>query len=274
MRKSGVARSALAALLFAAARCSEPQPPPVCDGAQPLALATYARGEPPTQDEVEQLVARLIDVAGGAERLRNLRYKRVEDLYLVQTGDLQSNRLVATTWMRPDESVRTLLQYSSGEDEERVMLRREEWLRPKHGSLALATGATQQHVEWDWEVARLPVNLLEAQELRPLRLEEVAGKTLIGLAVKLPGLNPPFEAWIDPAGPLLVEVRAILPVTGDLSFRTQVDHRQRFGDYRRIDGLLLPHRRETWVEGRRIGLGETSSWELDLEIPDSLLLQN
>jgi hypothetical protein len=262
----------LSALLLAAARCSDPPPPPLCDGARPLALATYARGEPPTQDEVEQLVLRLVEVAGGVERLRNLRSKHVEDLYLVQTGDLQGNRMVATTWTRPDESVRTLLRYASGEDEERVMLRREEWLRPKHGTMALATGATQQHVEWDWEVARLPVNLLEAEELRPLRLEVVEGKTLIGLSVKLPGLNPPFEAWIDPAGPLLVEIRAILPITADLSFRTQADHRQRFGDWRRIDGILLAHRRETWVDGHRIGLGETSSWELDLEIPDSLLL--
>jgi len=268
MRKSAVA---LLAGLLAAARCSDPPPPPICDGARPLLLATYARGEPPTQDEVEQLVERLVEVAGGAERLRNLRSKRVEDLYLVQTGDLQGNRMVSTIWTRPDESVRTLLRYASGEDEERLMLRREEWLRPKHGTMGLATGATQQHVEWDWEVARLPVNLLEAQELRPLRLEEVDGRKLIGLAVKLPGLNPPFEAWIDPAGPLQVEIRAIQPITADLSFRSQADHRQRFGDYRRIDGLLLPHRRETWVDGHRIGLGETTSWELDLEIPDSLL---
>jgi hypothetical protein len=153
-----------------------------------------------------------------------------------------------------------------------VMLRREEWVRPLYGTLVLATGGTQQHVEWDWEVVRLPVNLLDAEELRPLAPETVDGRRLVGLAVKLPGLNPPFEAWIDPAGPLLVEVRAKLPITADLSFRTMADHRQRFSDHRRVGGLLLPHRREIWVDGHRITLAEAHRYELDVEIPDSLLL--
>ncbi len=266
-----IVRGLALAFLVAVGACGD-APPPLVDGARPIEFESVARGEPPSPQEVEELVTRLVEVAGGSVRLGKLRWKRVEDLYLAVTGDILGNQVRATTWVRPDQSVRTLLEYRSGESEQRIMFRREEYLQPRLAQLALATGATQQHVEWDWELVRLPVNLLEAERLTalPVRIEE--GRTLIGLSVQLPDLNPPFEAWIDPRGPLLVEVRAILPITADLSTRTQAHHWQRLSDWRRVDGVLLPYRRDLFVEGRRIGLGEVVSFEVGLEIPDTVIL--
>ncbi|MSR47608.1 MAG: hypothetical protein EXS13_11195 [Planctomycetes bacterium] len=263
-----LALAAAFAAALASPGCSDP-PPPLFDGARPFAMSELASGGTPPLAEVERLLERLVEVYGGSPRLARLRLKRVEDLYLARTGNPLGNELVATTWVRPDETVRTLLAYSSGETEERAMLRGERWLRPRFGSLIQASGASQQHVEWDWEVARLPGNLLEAEELRPLVSERVADRVLIGVAVKLPGLNPSFEAWIDPEGPLLAEVRTRLPITADLSMKTSASHRQVFSEHRRVDGVLLPHRREIWVEGERIGLGEVREFLVDVEIPDA-----
>lgn len=267
-------RSLLQLLLVGAlANCSDaPPPPPIFEGAAPLRIASVERGELPTPQEIEQLIARLVEVAGGAERWRTLRFKRVEDLYLLRTGSQLGNQVIATTWMRPDQTVRVELEYRGGERELRVMLNREEFVHPQLGSLQYATGGTQQHVEWDWEVVQLPYNLLAAEELRPLPYEGSGADRRIGLAVKLPGLSPPFEAWIDPAGPVVVEVRTELPVTADLSFKTMARHRQLFSDWRRVDGVLLAHRREIHADDRRIGLAETRSYDLAAEIPDSVIL--
>lgn len=246
--------------------------PPLCDGARPLRIERAERGEAPSQQEVEALIERMVDVAGGATRLRKLSFKRVEDLYLARTANPLGTGMIATTWCRPDETVRTLLSYVGGESEERLMKRAARTVRPRLGQMVAATGAAAQHVEWDWEVARLPGNLLDAEALEPLPPERVDGRLLIGVAVRLVDLNPPFEAWIDPEGPLLVEVRTDLPITADLSFRTSARHVQRFSDWRRVDGVLFPWRREIFVEGARIGLGEARSVELDREISDDDLL--
>ncbi len=261
-----------AALLGSVSSCGDSPAPSKWDGARPMSFASLERGEALSLVEVESLVARLVEVAGGVARWRSRHYRRIEDLYLLRTGSQLGNQVLATTWVRPDESVRVQLDYRGGDREVRVMLRREEYVHPQLGSLALATGGTQQHVEWDWELARLPVNLLEAEELRPLRPEGTGSERRIGIAVKLRGLNPPFEVWIDPSGPVIEEVRTKLPVTADLSFKTLADHAQRFSDWRRVDGVLLPFKREIFADGRRIGLAECRGYDFDVEVTDAILL--
>jgi hypothetical protein len=263
---------ALAAGLIAALCTScgdEVEAAPVCDGARPFAMPGFVEGETPNRSDVELLIERMVEVYGGAARLERLSWRRVEDLYLARTGNPLGNELLATLWTRPDQSVRTLLQYSSGENEERVLKRGEPWVRPRFGSLVRATGASIQHVTWDWEVARLPANLLQAEALTPLPCERSDARLLVGVGVELPALKPPFQVWIDPAGPLLVETRVVLPITADLSMRTSATQRQRFADWRRVDGVLFPHRRETFVDGDRIGLGAARSFAVDLEITDA-----
>lgn len=273
--RSAAARAAGIALLLVVGALvppgcgGDPSSAPVCDGARPFAIPGLAAGSTPTLTEVEQLIERLVEVYGGADRLSRLAFRRIEDLYLVRTGNPLGNELIGTLWTRPDQSVRTLLQYSSGETEERVLKRGEPWVRPRFGSLVRATGASVQHVTWDWEVARLPAILLEAEALRPLAAEVVDERLLVGVAVELPQLKPPFEVWIDPAGPLLIETRVVLPITADLAMRTSAHQRQRFGDWRRVDGLLFPHRRETIVDGERIGLGEARSFTVDGQVTDA-----
>jgi len=261
-----------AALAFATAGCGDAATGPF-EGARPIVLESVRQGCAPTPDEIERLVAAVLDVAGGAERLERLRWRRVEDLYLSHTATLFSNQVVCTTLVRHDRSIRVQLDYREGFNELRVLFRGEEYLRPRResaaaGALELATGATQQYVEWDWEIARLPVILLEAASLAPLppRIEE--GRALVGMKVDVPDFHPKFEAWIDPAGPMVVEVRATLPITADLTARAEADLCVRFSSFRRVKGVLFPFRRDLFVDGRRFGLADARSIEIDVELRD------
>jgi len=243
------------------------------DGARPLTLESVKQGKAPTPKELEQIVAAVVDVAGGAERLRRLRWRRVDDLYLAHPADPLGNNVLCTIALRPDESVTTRLEYRSGFVERRVRFRGEEYFQPRDGTLTLLTGAAQQYVEWDWEVARLPVLLTEAAALEPLAPRVVDGRTLVGMKVDVADLNPKFEAWVDLSGPMIVEVRAVLPIAGGFSTKTDVIQLQRFSDFRRVGGVLFPFRRHLEVDGERFGLAETRTVELDVDLKDEEFLQ-
>ena len=95
MSARALLRTALLATLTVAGGCDGTQaPPPLFEGARPIALDSAQQGKPLTSQEVERLVAALLEVAGGpggAERLRKLRWRRVEELY-------HAVRTVLTEW--------------------------------------------------------------------------------------------------------------------------------------------------------------------------------
>ena len=271
------AATAAVVLVPFASNCNDPPPPPVFEGARPWSAASFREGETPATRAVEQLVDAAIEVAGGASRLHALSWKRVEDVYLSHTSALNSNRAKCTTLVRPDQSIRVHLQYPEGQDELRVMFRGEEYLRPLRDvaqsnaqvELRLATGATQQFVVWDWEIARLPAIVAEAAGLTPLPTRVEDGRTLVGMRVDVAEMNPKFEAWIDLAGPMVVEVRAELPLTSDLSPGGMASQRTRFSDFRRVKDVLFPFRKEVWVEDVRAVLAEAHTIEVDVEPADA-----
>jgi hypothetical protein len=276
------ARALAVATLLAGACADEPPPPPLFEGARPLALASVRENRAPTQPELEELVEAVIEVAGGAKRLDTLSWKRVEDLYLSHTGMLLDHRIRCTTLVRHDRTCKVQLDYAEGFVECRVMLRAEEFLLPRRNPLdeqdggtlrpQLATGGSQQHVEWDWQVLRLPYLLAEAASLKPLPPRVVEGRTLVGMVVDVPEFNPKFEAWIDPAGPVIAEVRATLPITADLNVRSEAVQTQRFSEWKRVHGVLFPFRRDLLIDGDRFGLGEARSIEVDVELADAEFL--
>ncbi len=235
------------------------------DGARPLELACVKEGRAPTRAELETVVRALVDVAGGEAALKKRTYQRVEDLYLQRSGDLEGNHVRVTTWVRPDATMRTLLEYRSGESEQRLLRRGEAWIAARGQPLARALGPNQQYVEWDWELARLPVWLLEASSLAPLPPAASVDpatkreRKLVGMHVVVEGWNPAFDCWVDPAGPMVVALEATLPMTGDLVARTLATQRVEFSDFRRVDGLLTPFRRDLFLGGKRFALADTRS---------------
>jgi hypothetical protein len=268
-RRSSLAAAFVVVLAAACSRHGARDAAPF-EGARPVELASAAVGREPSRADLERLVAALVDVAGGAARLSKLNYSRREDLYLKETGDPQSKHVVATTSSRADQTVKTVLEYASGEGEQRVMLRRDCRLLPRMAKRSVAAaGARQQHVEWDWEVARLPQLLLEAESLTPLPTRVDEGHTLVGMRVAVTGVHPEFEAWVDLAGPMIVELRAELPITSDLVLRGKAEQVQRLSDYRRVKGLLFPFRRDVSVDGQRFLLAEAREVTLDVDLPDS-----
>jgi hypothetical protein len=255
------------------AGCGEVPPPPPFEGARPVVLDSIRNKRTPTSQEIEELVDALIDVAGGAERLERLSWRRIEDLYLARTGNLLGNQVACTTLVRPDSSVRTQLDYLGGESEARIRLRGQEYHVPRVSGQPAprpikTVGAARLYAGWDWISARLPVLVSEASSLAPLPPREEDGRTLVGVRVDVADLEPKFEAWIDPSGPMIVEARAELPVTGDLTPRAKAVHSVRFSDFRRVQGILFPFRRDLYVDGTRFGLAETHTLKLDVELRD------
>jgi hypothetical protein len=239
------------------------------DGARPFALASAADGRAPTPQEFEQLVAAAIEVAGGKERLRKLSWRRVEDLYLSHAADPMGNHVLTTTTTRADVSLKLRHEYKSGDVEEMVIFQGEELFRPKQGQLGLATGVTQQYVEWQWEVSRLPELLNRAASLEPLPPRVVEGCTLVGARVEIADMNPKFEVWIDLAGPMVVEASADIPIVGAYTARSRAIQTQRFSEFRRVDGVLFPFRRDLLIDGVRFGLAETRLVEVDVRFEDA-----
>jgi len=88
------------------------------EGARPLDLACVKEGRAPTRPELETIVRAVVDAAGGEAALRKRTFRRLEDLYLQRSGDPESHHVRVTTWMRPDQTIRTLLEYKSGESEQ------------------------------------------------------------------------------------------------------------------------------------------------------------
>jgi hypothetical protein len=264
---------------FVIPACHDHRSPPAFDGARPFELKESKAGATPSQEEIERLVKAMIDVAGGAARLQHLSWRRIEDLYLSHPGNLLGNNVLCTTLVRPDESVLVRLEYTDGTEERRARLKGEEWLLARTMSarpngqepekMRLATGGTQQYVEWDWEVARLPYLLTEAASLTPLPIRVEEGRTLVGVKVDVADVNPKFEAWIDVAGPMVVEVIAETPVTADLTTRGHAVQTQRFADFRRVKGVLFSFRRDLMVDERRFGLAEARSIETDVDLKDT-----
>jgi hypothetical protein len=261
----GIAASTLPLAFAAALGCSRDPARAATpfEGARPLDLACVKEQRAPTREELETLVRALVDVAGGRAALEKRTYRRVEDLYLQRSGDLEGNHVRVTTWVRPDQTMRTLLEYKAGETEQRLMRRGEMWIAARGQPIARALGANQQYVEWDWEIARLPVWLLEASSLAPLPPSTGVDpatkreRALVGMHVVVEGWNPAFDCFVDPSGPMVVALEAILPVTGDLAYHTETKQRVEFSDFRRVDGQLYPFRRDLYLHGSRFALADT-----------------
>ena len=236
-------------------------------------MAGAVAGALPALADLEKLADAVVETAGGAERLGQLGWERVEDSFFSHPADALGNQAKVTTSLRRDGSLKVFFEYPSGDSEQRVMLHREEFLQPRmSSSLAIATGGRQQYVEWDWESSRLPVILLEAERLEPLPTRVEEGRTLVGMKVTIPEMNPPFEVWIDLAGPVIAELSTDLPLLGDLSPNGWAKHQQFWSDYRFVDGVLFPFRRDTWVEGRRSVLAETRSLRIGAQFEDSFFV--
>jgi hypothetical protein len=244
-------------------------------GAKPLELACLRERRTPTRAELETVVRALIDVAGGDDRLS---FRRVEDLYLRRSGDPLGNALKVTTWVRPDRTMRTLLEYASGESEERVLFKGDEFVSSRGLPLANAIGASKQYVEWDWEVAQLPRWLALAAGLDPLPPKTEVDETtkrervLIGMHVEVDGWNPTFDCWVDPTGPMIVAVEAELPLTGDLVAGSTRRQRMEFSDFRRVDGRLFAFRRDLHLGDARFGLAEAREIETGQNFGDEVFL--
>ena len=246
------------------------------EGARPLDLACVKEGRAPTRPELETIVRAVVDAAGGETTLRKRAFRRLEDLYLQRSGDPESHHVRVTTWVRPDQTMRTLLEYKSGESEQRLMRRGEMYLAARGQPLSRALGANQQYVEWDWQLAQLPVWLLEASSLAPLPPSTGVDpatkreRKLVGMHVVVEGWNPAFDCWVDPAGPMVVVLEATLPMTGDLVAHTETRQRVEYSDFRRVDGLLYAFRRDLSIDGKRFALADTREVVPAPSLPDEL----
>ena len=246
------------------------------EGARPLDLACVKEGRAPTRPELETIVRAVVDAAGGEAALRKRTFRRLEDLYLQRSGDPESHHVRVTTWMRSDQTIRTLLEYKSGESEQRLMRRGEMHLAARGQPLSRALGANQQYVEWDWQLAQLPVWLLEASSLAPLPPSTGVDpatkreRKLVGMHVVVEGWNPAFDCWVDPAGPMVVVLEATLPMTGDLVAHTETRQRVEYSDFRRVDGLLYAFRRDLSIDGKRFALADTREVVPAPSLPDEL----
>lgn len=259
---------ALAAAAPISCRRDDASSPPFA-GAQPFELACVKEHRDPTRAELEPLVRATVEVAGGEAALRRVATRRREDLWLQRSGDPDSNHLLVTTSLRAaDHSLRTLLEYHSGQTAQRLFWKGEEYLSSQGQPLAVAIAGNKQYVEWDLELALLPVWLVDASSLTPLPSRVIDGRVAVGMHVEVEGWNPPFDCWIDPSGPMIVVVEAVLPITGDLAIRTSAPQRTRFSDWRRVDGLLFPFRRDLELDGKRFALGETRSLETGVAFTD------
>ncbi|HET6163669.1 MAG TPA: hypothetical protein VFG37_08375 [Planctomycetota bacterium] len=246
------------------------------EGARPLDLACVKEGRAPTRPELETIVRAVVDAAGGEAALRKRTFRRLEDLYLQLSGDPESHHVRVTTWVRPDQTMRTLLEYKSGESEQRLLRRGEMYLSARGQPLSLALGANQQYVEWDWQLSQLPVWLLEASSLAPLPPSTGVDpatkreRKRVGMHVVVEGWSPAFDCWVDPAGPMVVVLEAILPMTGDLVAHTETRQRVEYSDFRRVDGLLYPFRRDISIGGKRFALADTREVVPAPALPDEL----
>jgi hypothetical protein len=264
----------LIAAALAGSSCSrDPSAPAVpaanvpFEGAKPLELACVKERRPATRAELEQLVRALVEVAGGESALRRVTFRKVEDLYLRRSGDPDSNHVLVTTTVRgADLSLRTLLEYHSGQVEQRVFWNKQEYICARGQQLAVAMGGNKQYVEWDFEVARMPLWLADASALTPLPLRVLDGRVLVGMHAEVEGWNPAFDCYVDPAGPMVVTLEAVLPITGDLVIRTSATQRVLFSDFRRVNGLLFPFRRDLELDGKRFALAEVRTLETGLEL--------
>lgn len=273
MIASAVVRRVVPALLLlatAAAACSgDPAAKPPFEGAKPIELACVKERREPTRAELEPLVRALVEVYGGDAALRRLASRRIEDLYLQKSGDPQSNHVLVTTSLRTaDRSLRTLLVFHSGQSQERLFWKEQEYICSLGQPLAVATGGNKQYVEWDLELALLPFWLADASSLTPIPSRVIDGRVAVGIHVEVEGWNPQFDCWIDPSGPMIVTVEATLPITGDLAIRTSAPQRIRYSDFRRVDGLLFAFRRDVELDGKRFALAETRSIETGVNFTD------
>lgn len=248
------------------------------EGARPLDLACVKEGRAPTRPELETIVRAVVDAAGGEAALRKRTFRRLEDLYLQLSGDPESHHVRVTTWVRPDQTMRTLLEYKSGESEQRLMQRGVMYLAARGQPLSRALNANQQYVEWDWQTSQLPVWLLDASSLAPLPPSTGVDpatkreRKLVGMHVVVEGWNPAFDCWVDPAGPMIVVLEATLPMTGDLVAKTETRQRIEYSDFRRVDGLLHPFRRDVSLGGKRFALADTREVVPADSLPDELFV--
>jgi hypothetical protein len=65
---------------------------------------------------------------------------------------------------------------------------------------------------------------------------------------------------------MVVTLEAVLPITGDLVIRTSATQRVLFSDFRRVNGLLFPFRRDLELDGKRFALAEVRTLETGLEL--------
>ena len=237
---------ALVAIALAVGSCGKSAPLPF-DGGRSVRLPSLRAGEPLSAEEQSELIDALLEVYGGADRLPGLGFFRRDDVFLAGGGSIMTNWHVRETWYRPGR-VRVNNDYRDGL-EQRVLYEETTYLATQGApELKEAVGDRYQNVLLDYFQHSVPGRLREpgvqVTSLAPQRFE---GRDLAVLNVDF-GSKPLLELWVDPVGPAIRVLQAVLPLTGDLvAGRSTATTRLVVKEWRRVDGVLVPANQALFV---------------------------
>lgn len=224
-------------------------------GGLPIAAAVAASRPTTAQGWVERVTA----AYGGRSQLEKV-HSLVFQGHI--TALMREDKGTETISLQRPRHLRTVIRYSRS-GEERILNGHRVWrnfgagFRRVSGPGALAVLYQYRHLD-------LPMGLLDGHYRMSLSEQKINGRTFPVLHLNDPQ-GPPMLVTIDPDTALIRRVAGVFKIRGHTT-QLAVD----YDDYRRVEGILLPHRMVNYAGGMKIAVAVFDRVRVNAPLPAAL----
>ena len=224
-------------------------------------LYAHAGVEAPPQN-VKELIPKIISAYGGEDAIR--RAKRI-----YATGDItafmRNYKGTYTRYLERDRKLRVETAYASGSSELRILNGKTGWRRMDKTPFMEVKEYQLLAMVYQYKQLDMPYGLLTGQ----YNVTDEGSSTLNGAEVEVLDLEdsegPPMKIYVDLKSFHIVRIEGYFFVKGNLTSLAA-----EFGDFRKVDGLLLPFKITNFGSGQLIGETIIKKYKINPSIEGSL----
>jgi hypothetical protein len=227
-----------------------------------LAISILISATPAIMQESDRVVEKVIEAYGGRERLAKVKSIAAEGkIMALVRGDEGTYRRA----LRRDGNLFVDIVYSRSS--ERRILHDSKGYRGTGGKVEVVSGPRYQAMVYQYNELNLPYGLLDDTfTVRSMRKDTVNGDAVNVLRLADREGNQ-MDVFVHAENHRIVKCEGIF-VVGTESTSLSAE----FGDFKTIDGVLLPFRIVNYAGGKKISVTTIRSYQINPAIDDSLFL--
>lgn len=217
----------------------------------------------PARPDVKTLVSKIISAYGGEDAI-----KHAKKVYAAGdiTAFMRNNKGIYARYLERDRKLRVETAYANGSSELRILNGKSGWRRIDKTPLMEVKDYQLLAMVYQYKQLDMPYGLLTGQ----YNVTDEGGiNTLNGAEVEVLDVEdsegPPMKIYVDIKSFRIVRIEGYFFVKGNLTSLGA-----EFGDFRKVEGLLLPFKITNFGSGQLIGETVIKKYKINPTIEGSL----